>query len=83
MFQTGEGGGGVEIYMKHYSSSHDEETYEPRGGGALPFLKMVGNFHILTPIFDIFQSHLVLFYAQLYLMDPLFLQKKICCLSHI
>ncbi len=52
VFQTGEGEIGVEIYIKHYSSSHDEETFEAmRGRGALPYLKMVGNFHSIDPHF--------------------------------
>ncbi len=42
--------------MKHYSSSHDEETSEP--GGVLPYLKMVGNFHSIENPFLTFSDHI-------------------------
>ncbi len=42
--------------MKHYSSSHDEETYEPKGGGDSHTWRWWGTSTLLTPNFDIYQS---------------------------
>ncbi len=55
----------------------------PTQEGALQYLNTVGNFALLTPVFDIFRSHWVPFYVQLDLIDPFFLQKKSVCLYHI
>ncbi len=60
--------------MKHYSSSHDEEIDEP-GGGALPYLKMVGNFHYID--IDIVQSQWVLFMPNSILLTPSFCRKNL------
>ncbi len=42
-----------------------------------------GTSALLTPVFEIFRSHWLPFYAQLDLIDPIFLQKKSVCLYHI
>ncbi len=48
------------------------------GGGALPYLNMVGNFHSIDPRFLTFSDPIgSLFYAQLDLIDHLILQKNL------
>ncbi len=84
LFQTGEGGGEVNIYMKHYSSSHNEETYEPGGeGGHSRTWRWSGTSTLLTPVFDIFQCHWVLLLCPTRSYWPPLSAEKICLsLSH-
>ncbi len=51
--------------------------------GAHSYLKVVGNFHSIDPLFGIFDPIGSLCYAQHDLIDFLFLQKKSVCLYHI
>ncbi len=55
----------------------------PRGGGDSHTWTWYGTSALLTPIFDIFRSHWVPFYANLDLSDPFILQKRSGCLYHI
>ncbi len=83
VFQTGEGGGGVEIYMKHYSSSQDEVTYEPWGGMRTPILEDGGEFPLYWPPFLTFSDPIGSFFMPDSILLTLSFCRKICCLSHL
>ncbi len=68
--------------MKHYSSSHDEETYEHGEGGALPYLKMVGNIHHWCPFLTFSNPILSLFMHNSILLNPSVGRKIYLSVSH-
>ncbi len=69
---------GVQHGIWHHSMSW---WVHNSGGGSFQYLRVVGIFPGIDPLFDIFISHWVPFYAQLDLIGPLFYKKKIWFVS--